>query len=97
MVTKDEICRVKERYAAELLRKANVVGLAVGYKEQGGKKTDVPSLVVMVRKKVPASELGTEDVVPPEIESVTTDVEEVADISALVRTLERSGYRLRVV
>ena len=97
MVNTDEIMKVKERHAAELMNKANVVGLAVGCKEQGGKRTAKPSLVVMVRKKVSVSELRKEDVVPPEIEGVVTDVEEVADIRAVLRTLERSGYRLRVL
>lgn len=49
----DEIKRVKGRHATELLQKANVVGVALGYKEKGGQKTETPSLVVMVRKKIP--------------------------------------------
>jgi len=83
MINRDEIKRVKERHAAELLRKANVVGVAVGYKEKGGQKTDQPSLIVMVRKKVPLSELKRQDVVPSEIDKVSTDVKEVGEIKAL--------------
>lgn len=83
VVNQDEIKRVKERRAAELLSKANVVGVAVGYKEKGGQKTDRLSLVVMVRKKVPLSELKRQDVVPSEIDRVVTDVKEVGEIRAL--------------
>jgi len=79
----DKIRRVKEKYAAQLLGKANVVGVAIGYKEKRGQKTDKPSLVVMVKKKVPLSDLKKQDVVPPEVEGVTTDVQEVGEIKAL--------------
>ena len=83
MVSEDEINKVKEQHASELMSKANVVGIGVGYKEKGGQKTDRLSLVVMVRKKVPLSELKREDIVPSEIHRVTTDVKEVGEIKAL--------------
>lgn len=79
----DKIKEIKEKYTSELLRKANVVGVAIGYKERGGQKTEIPSLVVMVRKKVPLSKLKARDVVPPEIDGVVTDVREVGEIKAL--------------
>lgn len=79
----DKIKEIKEKYTSELLPKANVVGVAIGYKERGGQKTEIPSLVVMVRKKVPLSKLKARDVVPPEIDGVVTDVREVGEIKAL--------------
>jgi len=82
MTTMDKIKRVKEEHTRELLRKANVVGVAVGYKEREGEKTQIPCLVVMVRKKVPLSELGPRDVIPAEIDGVATDVREVGEIRA---------------
>ena len=93
----ETVRKVKERHSTELLNKANVVGLTVGYKKRGGERTEKPSLVVMVRRKLAISELEKEDIVPPEIETVVTDVEEVGDIKAIIRTLERSGYRLRIL
>ncbi len=78
----DKIREIKGKYTGELLRKTNVVGVAIGYKEKGGQKTEIPSLVVMVRKKVPLSQLKAHDVVPPEIEGVVTDVREVGEIKA---------------
>ena len=79
----DKIREIKEKYTSDLLRKTNVVGVAVGYKEKGGQKTDMLSLVVMVRKKVQLSKLKARDVVPPEIDGVVTDVREVGEIKAL--------------
>ena len=79
----DKIREIKEKYTSELLRKTNVVGVAIGYKERGGQKTEIPSLVVMVRKKVPLSKLKARDVVPTEIDGIVTDVREVGEIKAL--------------
>ncbi len=83
MINSDKIREIKGKYTSELLRKTNVVGVAIGYKEKGGQKTEIPSLVVMVRKKVPLPELRQQDVVPSEIEGVVTDVREVGEIKAL--------------
>ena len=79
----DKMREVKEKHTSELLRKTNVVGVAIGYKEKGGQKTEIPSLVVMVRKKVPLSNLKANDIVPPEIDGIVTDVREVGEIKAL--------------
>jgi hypothetical protein len=83
MMNHDKIKGIKEKYTAELLRKSNVIGVAIGYKEKGGQKTDIPSLVVMVRKKVPPSQLKANDIVPAEVDGVVTDVREVGNIKAL--------------
>jgi len=83
VINSDKIREIKGKYTSELLRKTNVVGVAIGYKEKGGQKTEIPSLVVMVRKKVPLPELRQQDVVPSEIEGVVTDVREVGEIKAL--------------
>lgn len=79
----EAIKAVKERHQEELLSKKNVVGLGIGYKEIEGKRTGQPSLIVMVKEKVPASELKPEDIIPPKIEGVVTDVKEVGVIKAL--------------
>jgi hypothetical protein len=83
MMNSDKIREVKEKHTRELMRKTNVIGVAIGYKEKEGQKTEIPSLVVMVRKKVPLSQLKARDVVPPEIDGVVTDVREVGEIKAL--------------
>jgi hypothetical protein len=83
MVNLNEIRLAKGKHSKELMRKTNVIGVAIGYKEKGGQKTETPNLVVMVRKKVPLSELKRQDVVPSEIDSIGTDVKAVGEIRAL--------------
>ncbi len=78
-----EIRAVKNRYEEGLLKKKNVVGLGIGYKEVEGQETGLLSLVVMVRKKESPSQLDATDLVPSEIEGVPVDVKEVGEIVAL--------------
>ena len=79
----EEIRAVKDRHEEDLLKKKNVVGLGIGYKEVGCQKTKQLSLVVMVRKKESPSQLEAKDLVPSEIEGVPVDVKEVGEIVAL--------------
>ena len=79
----EEIRAVKDRHEEDLLKKKNVVGLGIGYKEVGCHKTKQLSLVVMVRKKESPSQLEAKDLVPSEIEGVPVDVKEVGEIVAL--------------
>jgi len=74
--------RVKRAHEKALLAKANVVGVGVGYRVARGQRTETIALVVMVRRKVPASRLHPEDVIPAELEGVPVDVQEVGVISA---------------
>ena len=74
--------KVKRAHEKALLAKANVVGVGVGYRVAQGRRTDTIALVVMVRRKVAASRLSPEDVIPPELEGVPVDVQEVGAISA---------------
>ena len=74
--------RVKRAHEKALLAKANVVGVGVGYRLAQGQRTETIALVVMVRRKVPASRLRPEDVIPPELEGVPVDVQQVGEISA---------------
>ena len=79
----EEIRAVRDRHEEDLLKKKNVVGLGIGYKEVGCQKTKQLSLVVMVRKKEAPSQLEARDLVPSEIEGVPVDVKEVGEIVAL--------------
>ncbi len=74
---------VKRRWEAALLRKANVVAVGIGYRQRGGRMTDELCLVVSVRRKVPLESLAPEDRIPPEIEGVPVDVQEVGTLRAL--------------
>jgi hypothetical protein len=79
----EEIRAIKERHEKVLLKKKNVVGLGIGFKEVKGQETEQLSLVVMVRKKESLSQLDARDLVPCEIEGVPVDVKEVGEIIAL--------------
>ncbi len=74
---------VKARYEATLLKKANVVGVGVGFREQNGKLTDEIALVVNVTRKLPATQLSAQDVIPAKIEGIPVDVRETGAIRAL--------------
>ncbi|MDZ7270298.1 MAG: S1 family peptidase [candidate division KSB1 bacterium] len=89
MVTHDEVRRVKAKHEKALLRKKNVVGVGIGYKEVGGRKTEQLSLVVLVEKKLPEAELAPKDLVDKELDGVVTDVKEVGKIVAQKARTER--------
>lgn len=73
---------VKREYTGQLMTKANVVGVGVGFCQRHGQRTAQVGLVVMVNKKLPATQLAPEDVIPHEIDGVPVDVQEVGEIRA---------------
>lgn len=77
------ILEVKRRHEQELLRKANVVAVGVGYCTRGGVQTKEVCIVVSVKNKALLSELKPKDVIPAKIEDVPVDVVETGDIRAL--------------
>lgn len=78
----EHIQAVKKAHEKDLMRKENVVGVGIGLRQQGGERTNDMVLVVMVRKKVPRSQLSPDDVIPAEIEGVPVDVQVVGNIKA---------------
>ena len=80
--TIDKAQAVKEAYQEMLMKKANVVGVGVGLRHQGGTRSDTVALIVMVEQKIPHVLLAPEDVIPAEIEGVPVDVREVGKIEA---------------
>jgi len=81
--TTQHALEVKRRHERELLRKANVVAVGVGYRAQDGQRTEEVAIVVSVRKKVPATELKPADLIPASLEGVPVDVVETGEIRAL--------------
>jgi len=81
--TMQRALEVKRRYEQELLHKANVVAVGIGYHTRGGVPTKEVCIVVSVKNKVPLSELKPQDVIPAEIENVPVDVVETGEIRAL--------------
>lgn len=68
---------VKEKYEADLLRKANVVSVGIGLPIREGKAVEEPGIVVGVVQKQSPDELAPEDMIPQRLEGVRVWVEEV--------------------
>ncbi|HAY84170.1 MAG TPA: hypothetical protein DCY42_04370 [Chloroflexi bacterium] len=79
----EQIKRIKDQYADQLMSKANVVGVGIGFAEHGGVRTDEMALVVMVNRKLPPEALAPADRIPKEIEGVLVDVQQVGDLHSL--------------
>lgn len=60
--------------AAKLLNRANVVGVGIGYKIKGERKTKQVSLTVLVEQKVALSALAATDIIPKYVANYPTDV-----------------------
>jgi len=71
-----------ERYADDLMTKANVVGVGVGMRKRDGEFTDEKALVVLVSEKMPVAQLAEEDVIPSELDGIPTDVQETGVFTA---------------
>jgi hypothetical protein len=78
------IREVQDRHELGLMRMDNVVGVAPSIKMKAGKPTGKWSLTVLVEKKESKAQVSKASLVPPQIESVPTDVVEVGKIEALV-------------
>jgi hypothetical protein len=81
--TMQHALEVKRRHEQELMRKANVVAVGVGYRKRGGEQTPEVCIVASVKNKVPASDLKRGDRIPASIEGVPVDVVETGEIRAL--------------
>src|SRR3989338_8989999 len=85
-----KISRVLKRSEARLLEKRNVVGIGIGEKIKDGKRTGRTCLKVYVEKKVAKEKLSKQDLVPPIIAEVETDVVEVGKLRPLASNRQRS-------
>jgi hypothetical protein len=79
----ERIKAIKAAHEERLLRKANVIGVGVGLRQQRGQTTDQVCIVVSVREKVPSEQLAPKDVIPSYIEGVPVDVQATGEILAL--------------
>jgi hypothetical protein len=81
--TLEDSRRVLHDARRELLRKPNVVGVGVGYKTAGGKRTGDLALICSVEVKKSKKSLSAREVVPEGIQGVPTDVLPTGVIRAL--------------
>jgi hypothetical protein len=73
---------VRRQVAQDMMRRANVVACGVGFKMRSAQQTSEPSVIVSVAQKQPLSNLSSDDLIPPEIEDVLTDVVQTGIIHA---------------
>jgi hypothetical protein len=73
--------QVRQESLADLMDKANVVGVGVGMRLREGVRTKQIVLVVMVDRKVPLADLDPSDVIPDVINGVPVDVQETGEFS----------------
>jgi hypothetical protein len=75
----------------------HVVGTAVGKRRVDGERTDEICLIVLVDRKVPETELTEEERVPERVdcdgETLSTDVQQVGDVTALAVQPSRESER----
>ena len=71
---------IKEQVKDELLSKANVVGVGIGYKRVGDQRTDQVAIVVLVTQKAPTGALASPDLIPTEIKGFPVDVQEIGEV-----------------
>ncbi len=79
----DAVLRALQVSAPKLLGLPNVVGVGKGDKHVNGERTGTPAVTVLVRRKMPKTEMQACDVVPTSIDDADTDVIEVGDVVAL--------------
>ncbi len=76
------ISMLRQKRQKDIFKKANVIGVGVGFKEVGGKKTEELALKVLVREKTPISALSSKDIIPKELDGIRTDVLAVGTVHA---------------
>lgn len=78
----NQLIEAQRRFQLELLAKANVVGVGIGYKTDNGVQTDQLAIVALVDQKKPDIALRESDRIPPELQGIKTDVVEVGTVRA---------------
>lgn len=78
-----EVAQAKEINKGLILAKPNVVGVGVGYRERRGRSSDELCVLVLVERKIPAAGLNNSDMIPKDLDGVTTDVIEVGLLRAM--------------
>jgi len=76
IVDVDRAISIKQQNLHHLIKRNNVVGVGVGYKETSDGLTDDVAVVVNVARKVPVAQLAESDKVPRDLDGVKTDVVE---------------------
>lgn len=74
--------QIRRQVAPSFLSKRNVVACGVGFKITGSQITTTPSVIVSVMQKETTQALSSDDMIPPSVGNVLTDVIESGEIIA---------------
>lgn len=80
----DKCLRTLKRTRSFFLNKANVIGVGGGMKQVGLERTNRPSIIVFVEKKIKEEDLPRSEIVPGKINGIPTDVIEIGRVRLLV-------------
>ena len=89
MATIDDVSMIKTKHVKTLKSKLNANGVAIGHKIVAGKDTGDLCVTVLVKKKVPVSQLLSKDLVPKQIDGIPTVVKEIGEIFAYKNRTDR--------
>ena len=69
-----KIHEAKDKYCSTLLKNVHVNYVGVSLKKKAGQSTDIPTIIVAVKKKLLLAELSEEEKIPAFLDGVPTDV-----------------------
>jgi hypothetical protein len=87
-----QLLEAQRRFQLQLLAKSGVVGVGLGYKDAHGATTDELCLVALVEQKKPPTALQQDEMIPPNMDGMKTDVIEVGKLMAQ-NTSSRDRWR----
>ncbi len=78
----NDVFQVQSAVENSLIERSNVVGVAVGFKDDKTADSGELAVVVLVERKLPLTALAASDVIPKRVDGVRTDVVEVGYLRA---------------
>ena len=87
----NQIRGILNTHREQLLKRLNVVATGIGYKQTGGIKSSALCIMCSVKKKVKATQLSSQDLVPTAVEGIPTDVVE----TGIIRVFQAPTGRFR--
>jgi hypothetical protein len=93
MALLSQFLEAQRRFQRELMAKGGVVGVGIGYKNADEGEQGELALVAMVEQKKPKAAIDSDNLIPPQVDGVKTDVIEVGVIRAQVNTGPRDSWR----
>jgi len=89
-----EMREVKKAREDELLKRAGVTGVDIGYKITDGEKTGEPAIRVFVEEKKDKEDIPEDELIPKTIERTISDRKIFQDKKQIVRSQHLANWRL---